>query len=80
MVVRIKLPLVSGKEMIKILSMKGFQVVRQRSSHIQMKDAEGRLVTVPLHSGKNVSIGVILKILRDAEISREEFIDLAKKV
>ena len=75
-----RLPLVSGKEMIKILSVKGFRVVRQRSSHIQMKDAKGRLVTVPVHSRKDVSIGITLKILRDAEISREEFIELSKKV
>lgn len=75
-----KLPLVSGKEMIKILSMKGFQVVRQRSSHVQMKNAKGVLVTIPVQSGKDVSVGVVLKILRDTEISREEFIELAKKV
>ncbi len=75
-----KLPLVSGKEMIKILSMKGFHVLRQRGSHVQMKDAKGRLVTIPIHSEKDVSIGVTLKILRDVEISREEFIELAKKV
>ncbi|MFA4907958.1 MAG: type II toxin-antitoxin system HicA family toxin [archaeon] len=74
-----KLPLVSGKEMIKILSAKGFRIVRQRSSHVQMKDEKGRIATIPLHSGKPVSIGVALKILRDAEISREEFIRLAQK-
>ena len=75
-----KLPLVSGKEMIKILSMKDFQVVRQRSSHVQMKDAKGRFVTVPVHGEKPVSTGITLKILRGAEISREEFIELVKKV
>ncbi len=75
-----KLPLVSGQKMIKILSMKGFQIVRQRSSHVQMKDAKGVLVTVPIHSGKDVSISITLKILRDTEISREEFIELAKNV
>ena len=73
-----KLPLVSGKKLIKILSARGFEVARQRSSHIQMKDKKGRLVTIPIHSGKDVSIGILLKILRDAEISREEFIELEK--
>lgn len=74
-----RLSLVSGSKMIKILSLKGFHVVCQRSSHVQMKDDKGRLVTVPVHSGKDVSIGVLLKILRDAEMSREEFIELEKK-
>ena len=65
--------------MIKILSAKGFRVVRQRSSHVQMKNAEGILVTIPVHSTKFVSIGVTLKILRDTEISREEFMELVEK-
>jgi predicted RNA binding protein YcfA (HicA-like mRNA interferase family) len=72
--------MVSGKEMIKILSMKGFQNVRQRSSHVQMKDSKGRFVTVPIHSDKDVSTGIVLKILRDAEISREDFIALKNKL
>ena len=75
-----RLTLVSGQKMIKILSMKGFQTVRQRSSHVQMKDVKGTLVTVPVHSGKDVSISITLKILRDTEISREEFIELANNV
>ena len=75
-----KLPLVSGKKMIKILSIKSFQVVRQRNSHVQMKDAKGRLVTVPVHGEKPVSTGITLKILRGAEISREEFTELENKV
>ncbi|MFA4820229.1 MAG: type II toxin-antitoxin system HicA family toxin [Candidatus Aenigmatarchaeota archaeon] len=75
-----KLPSVSGKKMIKVLSMKGFQIVRQRSSHVQMKNTKGTLVTVPVHPGKDVSIGIVLKIPRDAELSREEFIELKKSV
>lgn len=75
-----KLPVVSGKEMVRILSLKGFRVVRQRSSHVQLKDEKGRLVTIPVQSGKDVSIGVTLKVLRDAEITREEFIALSRKV
>jgi predicted RNA binding protein YcfA (HicA-like mRNA interferase family) len=47
---------------------------------VQLKDNKGTLVTVPVHSGKVVSIGVLNKILRDAEISREEYIELVKKV
>ena len=41
-----------------------------------MKDAKGRFVTVPVHGEKPVSTGITLKILRGAEISREEFIEL----
>lgn len=44
-----------------------------------MKDDKGILVTVPLQPGKDVSIGVLMKVLRDAEISREEFIEPEKE-
>lgn len=75
-----KLPLIEGQKMIKILSIKGFRLVRQKSSHVQLKNDKGVLVTVPIHSGKVVSIGITNKILRDAEISREEYIEFTKKV
>lgn len=75
-----RLPHVSGQKMIKILYSKGFRVVRQRSSHAQMKNSLGALVTVPVHAGKDVAVGIVLKILRDSEISREEFIELEKSV
>ena len=74
------MPLVSGNKMIKILSKKGFVTARQRSRHIQMKDDKRRIITIPVHSGKKNSIGVLIKILRDAEITREEFIKLEKSV
>ncbi|MBI4019656.1 MAG: type II toxin-antitoxin system HicA family toxin [Candidatus Aenigmarchaeota archaeon] len=45
------LPSGSRQKMIRILYMQGFQIVRQRSSHVQMKDAKGRFVTVLVHSG-----------------------------
>ena len=75
-----RLPSVSGQKMIKILYAKGFRVVRQRSSHVQLKNFAGVLVTVPVHAGKDVAVGIVLKILRDSEISREEFIELEKRV
>ena len=75
-----KLPLVTGQQMIKILSLKGFVSVRQRSSHVQLKNDKGVLVTVSVHGNKLVSTGLTGKILRDAEITREEYVELVKKV
>ncbi|MBI5061747.1 MAG: type II toxin-antitoxin system HicA family toxin [Candidatus Aenigmarchaeota archaeon] len=75
-----KLPLVTGQKMLKVLSVKGFVVIRQRSSHVQLKNEKGILITIPIHSGKAVSVGVLNKILRDAEISREEYTELVGRV
>lgn len=60
--------------------MKGFEVVRQRGSHVQLKNSVGRLVTVPLHYGKEVGVGIVLRILRTAGITKEEFLSLLKRV
>lgn len=67
-----KLVLVDGKTLIKILSKKGFVFKRQKGSHVQLEDTEGRRVTVPFHN-KEIGRGLLGKILRDAEISREEY-------
>ncbi len=75
-----KLVLVDGKTLIKILDKRGFVIKRQKSSHVQLEDNEGRRVTVPIHFGREVGRGLLGKILRDAEISREEYEKLRHEV
>ncbi|MBD6615971.1 type II toxin-antitoxin system HicA family toxin [Komarekiella sp. 'clone 1'] len=70
-----KLPKLAGKTVINILKKIGFEVVRQKGSHVQMKHDDGRLVTIPVHAGKTIG-SLLRKILRDAELTREEFIAL----
>lgn len=50
--------------------------MRQKGSHVQMQHEDGRLVTIPVHAGKIIGKGLLHKILRDAELTREEFIAL----
>ncbi len=72
-----KLPILSGKEIIKALSKAGFVSVRQKGSHVFMRKetSEGALVTiVPWH--KEVDTGTLAEILRQTKINREEFIKL----
>jgi predicted RNA binding protein YcfA (HicA-like mRNA interferase family) len=71
-----KLPNITGKQLILILEKKGFVFQRQKGSHVRMKDSENRVVTIPVHANKVLGKGLFLKILRDAEISKEEIIDL----
>ena len=73
-----KLPLLTAVELIKILSKFGFQSIRQRGSHIYLKHQNGRCTVVPLHSGKEIGRGLLKRILNEAEISREEFLDKFK--
>ena len=68
-----KLPRLTGKQLIKLLEKLGFKVVRQKGSHVRLKDSSGRVTTVPVHKGKTLPVGLIRKILRDIDITPEEF-------
>lgn len=68
-----KLPLLSGKEVCKILFKFGFVFIRQKGSHAILKK-EGNptlLVVVPMHP--EIKRGTLSSILRQAHLSREEF-------
>ena len=49
-----KLPDITNKELIAALTKIGFEIVRQKGSHVRMKHEDGRVVTVPVHSGKTL--------------------------
>ncbi len=68
------LPHLSGRTLIKALEKFGYRVVRQRGSHMRLACPGKKSVTVPNYP--SVSKGLLQKILRDAEISPEEFIKL----
>jgi predicted RNA binding protein YcfA (HicA-like mRNA interferase family) len=69
--VRTRLPVIQGRELIKYLSKKGFKVTRIRGDHVVMQSANCR-VTVPLHP--ELDRGTLLAILEEVGISREEFL------
>ena len=76
-----KLPRLSGKEVIKVLSKAGFEVIRQKGSHVIMKKktSESEIVTVvPNH--KEVDRGTLLEIIRQAKLTRDEFRDSLDKI
>jgi predicted RNA binding protein YcfA (HicA-like mRNA interferase family) len=71
-----KLPHVSGAEIQRALERLGFQKVRQTGSHMIMKRGDKGCV-VPMHS--EVKIGTLAGVLRQAEVSPEEFIQALGK-
>jgi predicted RNA binding protein YcfA (HicA-like mRNA interferase family) len=71
-----KLPILSGREIIKILEKIGYREIRQSGSHIRLACPNKKSITVPNY--KAVSRGLLSKILRDAEISRGNFKKLLK--
>lgn len=69
-------PALSGKEVIRALEKISYQPVRQRGSHIRLSCPQRKSVTVPNYP--IISKGLLRKILRDAELSSEEFEELLK--
>lgn len=71
-----KLPVVKARELIKVLKKLGFVKTHQVGSHAQFKHPNGKKVTIPIHPGKDLKRGLLRGILKDLEISVEEFIKL----
>ena len=71
-----KLPVLSGKELIDALKKSGFQVVRQKGSHVSLQKGAYKTV-VPLHG--ELAKGTLLGILKQCGISREYLIELIKE-
>jgi predicted RNA binding protein YcfA (HicA-like mRNA interferase family) len=71
-----KLPTVTANETINALGKIGFQIVRQKGSHVRMKHEDNRVVTIPIHGNKNLGKGLLRKILRDTELTVEEFLEI----
>ena len=69
-----KLPVVSGKETIKALSKIGYYIRDQKGSHVHMRHPTKRPLTVPMHN--EVDRGTLRAILKAAQISEKEFVEL----
>jgi len=71
-----KLPVISGEDLIRVLRKFGYEIARQKGSHVRIRnDAEPQRlpVTVPLH--KELARGMLRSIIRDARISAEELLE-----
>ena len=69
-----KLRILSGQEICEILSNHGFEVVRQRGSHIVMQKKVGTTtITVPVPNHKEIKIGTLKSIIRQSKLSSSEF-------
>lgn len=66
-----RLPALTGRKVIGALRRLGFEVIRIKGSHHYLKHGDGRATVVPVHSGETIGRGLLVKILRDAEIDAE---------
>lgn len=72
-----KTPRINGSKLIRVLEKLGFVIKRQKGSHVQLfREGDGKRITVPLHGSKEIPIGTLKAILKDADINPGEFIEL----
>ena len=68
------------KGLEKILILLGFAIVRQKGSHLFYRHTDGRYTTIPHHSGVDISRPLMRTILKEINLSTEEYISLLQKV
>ncbi len=69
-----KLKPIKPEKLIKILQKMGFEEKRQKGSHKSFYNPDGRILTVPFHKGKEISVDLLSKIIKqELKITREEF-------
>ncbi len=74
-----KLTPLPAERVIKVLEKIGFVPVRQRGSHIILKNETGTMIVVPNHPGEEIGRGLLMKIIKQAGITKEKFLELVEK-
>jgi len=71
-----KLPRVSGREVVTAFARIGYEVDRQRGSHVVLRhrDPPHRRLVVPDH--REVAKGTLRKLIREAGLTVDEFSEL----
>lgn len=63
-------------EVVRVLERLGFIRIRQSGSHAIYHHPDGRWTTIPMRKGKDLGKGILRKILKDVELTVEEFQEL----
>lgn len=72
-----KIPIVTARKLIRVLEKKQFVHYRTKGSHHIFIHKEDRLiVSVPVHAGHDLGRGITKAILKEADISTDEFLKL----
>ena len=66
-----KLPLLSGKQVLTALKRMGFIELHRKGSHVKMRHSNGRVIVFPYHD--EVDRFTLKGALRDADIDLQEF-------
>ncbi len=68
-----RLPIVDFRTMEKLLLRLGFEAVRQKGSHVFYRHPDGRTTTVPHHPGRDLARPLMREILREIDLTPDQF-------
>ena len=68
-----RLRVVNFSTMERLLLGLGFQVVRQKGSHVFYRHPDGRTTTLPNHPGRDLARPLIREVLREIELAPGRF-------
>jgi predicted RNA binding protein YcfA (HicA-like mRNA interferase family) len=68
-----RLPAIDAAAMARILINLGFAAVRQKGSHVFYRHPDGRTTTLPHHKGRDLARPLLREILREIDLSPDEF-------
>jgi len=72
-----KIPIVTAKELTRVLKRAGFSKDRQKGSHLTLINTKtNKTITVPVHTGVDIGKGLLKKIIAEAGLTTEEFVNL----
>ena len=74
-----ELPVIKAARLEKILFHFAFQRERQKGSHAFYRHKDGRFTTIPHHPGKDLPRELIRTILKQINLSTEDFLELLKR-
>jgi predicted RNA binding protein YcfA (HicA-like mRNA interferase family) len=72
----VKLPVLSGKQVLVALKRLGFIEIHRKGSHVKMKHADGRIIVFPYHD--EVDRYTLKGALRDADVDINKFLDFIR--
>ena len=68
-----RLKMIDAESLEKILVKLGFERKRQKGSHITYRHPDGRVTTVHKHKGQDIKRTTLRKILREINLSIDEY-------
>ena len=69
-----RLPVLSYREIDRVLLRLGFAAVRQKGAHVFYRHPDGRTTTVPHHGGRDIAPPLLRKILDDVGLTPASFL------